>query len=557
MFADEVKGRVGDRDLIRILLTDAREKGPVINAYLVPRPPNPLLQLPLQSHQNQRRPHHPPPPTRRLRYYRGHDKDLRPELRRTRTQGCRSGREWEIAHRLEADERILDKICAAEVTPLEGHQARVGGDPRAADEACSIVQAVSAEADIWATLVRLSQLWKNATCVSRRERVGLNFIGIRGPELLNKYIGQSEKSVKDIFDRVPAAKPCALFFDELDSIAPKRWHDSTGVTDRVVNPRWMVPRDSMESMPPLQRDLIDPALLRPGRLDEPLLCDLPGIEGRTDAILAAVSRNLTPAPSVDFDKLASIAEGFSGADLQAPACNAPPEVVHAAMDDEKLDDSGGGGVDAGRRRVGVGLSDEVPVKYTVLGIRKDASKAASKADETKMKQRLQEIRASKSGGMEADSRAAAAPERHEITQEHLLKVLKTTGPSVSREEQTCLRVIVSLYNLFCLDKTLNSQVQAPAATAGEDEGFEEFSILYLFNSINPSRSAVLAGISSVIKRNGEQASREWGTIYCRLGTLQFEGFLENAERRLLTMIVPGQPHPSISQTFTRKSYSRT
>ncbi|KAF0478531.1 AAA-domain-containing protein [Gigaspora margarita] len=64
---------------------------------------------------------------------------------------------------------------------------------------------------------------------------GLNFISVKGPKLLNKYIGASEKSVRDLFERAQAAKPCALFFDEFDSIAPKRGHDSTGVTDRVVN----------------------------------------------------------------------------------------------------------------------------------------------------------------------------------------------------------------------------------------------------------------------------------------------------------------------------------
>jgi peroxin-1 len=64
---------------------------------------------------------------------------------------------------------------------------------------------------------------------------GLNFISVKGPEILNKYIGASEKSVRDLFERAQAARPCVLFFDEFDSIAPKRGHDSTGVTDRVVN----------------------------------------------------------------------------------------------------------------------------------------------------------------------------------------------------------------------------------------------------------------------------------------------------------------------------------
>jgi peroxin-1 len=64
---------------------------------------------------------------------------------------------------------------------------------------------------------------------------GLNFISVKGPEILNKYIGASEKSVRDLFERAQAARPCVLFFDEFDSIAPRRGHDSTGVTDRVVN----------------------------------------------------------------------------------------------------------------------------------------------------------------------------------------------------------------------------------------------------------------------------------------------------------------------------------
>ncbi|KAG2125764.1 P-loop containing nucleoside triphosphate hydrolase protein [Suillus clintonianus] len=283
---------------------------------------------------------------------------------------------------------------------------------------------------------------------------GLNFISIKGPELLNKYIGQSEKSVRDIFDRASAAKPCVLFFDEFDSIAPKRGHDSTGVTDRVVN-QMLTQMDGAEGLEGVyvlaatsRPDLIDSALLRPGRLDKSLLCDLPGIEGRKD-ILVAVSRKLTLASSVDFDELAHITEGFSGADLQALVYNAHLEVVHAAIDAEKLDGDGGGDVEVGRRRVGVGLSDEVPVKYVVLGAGKDAAKTTSKADETKMQQRLQHIRASKSGGMLADSSAVVTPKQHEITQENLLKVLKTTRPSVSREEQVRLGRI---YREFVSDR---------------------------------------------------------------------------------------------------------
>ncbi|KAG1798800.1 P-loop containing nucleoside triphosphate hydrolase protein [Suillus variegatus] len=158
---------------------------------------------------------------------------------------------------------------------------------------------------------------------------GLNFISIKGSELLNTYIGQSEKSVRDIFDR----------------------HDSTGVTDRVVN-QMLTQMDGLDGVYVLaatsRPDLIDSALLRPGWLDKSLLCDLLGIEDRKE-ILVAVSRKLTLAPSVDFDQLSSITEGFSGVDLdlQALVYNAHLEVVHAAIDAEKADGGGGGDVEAG------------------------------------------------------------------------------------------------------------------------------------------------------------------------------------------------------------------
>jgi peroxin-1 len=64
---------------------------------------------------------------------------------------------------------------------------------------------------------------------------GLNFISVKGPELLDKYIGASEQAVRNLFGRAAAATPCVLFFDEFEALAPRRGHDNTGVTDRVVN----------------------------------------------------------------------------------------------------------------------------------------------------------------------------------------------------------------------------------------------------------------------------------------------------------------------------------
>jgi peroxin-1 len=100
-----------------------------------------------------------------------------------------------------------------------------------------------------------------------------NFISVKGPELLSKYIGNSEQNVRELFNKAEKAKPCIIFFDEFDSLAPKRGHDSTGVTDRVVN-QLLTQLDGIEQLDGVyllaatsRPDLIDQALLRPGRLD--------------------------------------------------------------------------------------------------------------------------------------------------------------------------------------------------------------------------------------------------------------------------------------------------
>ncbi|KAF9460743.1 P-loop containing nucleoside triphosphate hydrolase protein [Collybia nuda] len=170
---------------------------------------------------------------------------------------------------------------------------------------------------------------------------GLNFISVKGPEILNKYIGASEKSVRDLFERASAAKPCILFFDEFDSIAPKRGHDSTGVTDRVVN-QMLTQMDGAEGLDGVyvlaatsRPDLIDSALLRPGRLDKSLFCGMPDYEERKD-ILEAVSQKVTITSSINFGDLAGATEGYSGADLQALVYNAHLEAVHATITSASL-----------------------------------------------------------------------------------------------------------------------------------------------------------------------------------------------------------------------------
>ena len=170
---------------------------------------------------------------------------------------------------------------------------------------------------------------------------GLNFISVKGPEILNKYIGASEQSVRELFERAEAARPCVLFFDEFDSLAPKRGHDSTGVTDRVVN-QLLTQLDGAEGLSGVyvlaatsRPDLIDPALLRPGRLDKSLLCNMPSASERND-ILRAVARDLDLDSTIldDHEKGSNLVEvseqteGYSGADLQAIMYNAHLNAIH-------------------------------------------------------------------------------------------------------------------------------------------------------------------------------------------------------------------------------------
>ncbi|KAL5731551.1 hypothetical protein ACHQM5_004270 [Ranunculus cassubicifolius] len=174
----------------------------------------------------------------------------------------------------------------------------------------------------------------------------LRFISVKGPELLNKYIGASEQAVRDIFSKAGAAAPCLLFFDEFDSIAPKRGHDNTGVTDRVVN-QFLTELDGVEVLTGVfvfaatsRPDLLDAALLRPGRFDRLLFCDFPSWQERVD-ILKVLSRKLPLASDVNLEAIASVTEGYSGADLQALLSDAQLAAVHELLEDSSSSEKGG------------------------------------------------------------------------------------------------------------------------------------------------------------------------------------------------------------------------
>ncbi|XP_035901380.1 peroxisome biogenesis factor 1 isoform X1 [Anopheles stephensi] len=150
----------------------------------------------------------------------------------------------------------------------------------------------------------------------------LRMISVKGPELLAKYIGQSEENVRNLFDRARSAKPCVLFFDEFDSLAPRRGHDSTGVTDRVVN-QLLTELDGVEGLQGVtvigatsRPELLDPALLRSGRIDRLVECALPGVTARLE-IFTNHSKSLTLDKDVDLREFAVKSEYYTGADIRS------------------------------------------------------------------------------------------------------------------------------------------------------------------------------------------------------------------------------------------------
>ncbi|NXT79282.1 NVL protein, partial [Zapornia atra] len=156
---------------------------------------------------------------------------------------------------------------------------------------------------------------------------GLNFISVKGPELLNMYVGESERAVRQVFQRARNSAPCVIFFDEVDALCPRRSDRESGASVRVVN-QLLTEMDGLENRQQVfimaatnRPDIIDPAILRPGRLDKTLYVGLPPPEDRL-AILKTITKGGT-RPPLDTDvSLEEIAysqhcDCYTGADLSA------------------------------------------------------------------------------------------------------------------------------------------------------------------------------------------------------------------------------------------------
>jgi transitional endoplasmic reticulum ATPase len=149
-----------------------------------------------------------------------------------------------------------------------------------------------------------------------------NFISVRGPEIFNKYVGESEKAVREIFKKARQTAPCVLFFDEIDAILSSRgMRDDTGVSQRIVN-QFLAELDGMQTLQNVlvigatnRADILDPAALRPGRFDSVVFVPPPDVDARLE-IFKVHSREMPLADDVSLEKLSDETEGFSGADIE-------------------------------------------------------------------------------------------------------------------------------------------------------------------------------------------------------------------------------------------------
>jgi transitional endoplasmic reticulum ATPase len=150
-----------------------------------------------------------------------------------------------------------------------------------------------------------------------------NFISVKGPELLTMWFGESESNVRDVFDKARQSAPCVLFFDELDSVGGSRGGhagDASGAGDRVMN-QILTEMDGIGEKKNVffigatnRPEILDEALLRPGRLDSLVYIPLPDLPSRI-AILKASCRKTPLAKNLQLEAIAKQTKGFSGADL--------------------------------------------------------------------------------------------------------------------------------------------------------------------------------------------------------------------------------------------------
>ena len=169
----------------------------------------------------------------------------------------------------------------------------------------------------------------------------VNFITVKGPQLVSKFIGESERGIREIFRKAKQASPCILFFDEIDSIVPKRaGGDTTHVTERVIS-QFLTEMDGIEELKGVvvlgatnRLDIVDPAVLRPGRFD--LLLELPVPDEKTRLKIFEIHTKGKPLDKdIDLKELVDKTDKFTGADLESIARSASILAIREFLEREK------------------------------------------------------------------------------------------------------------------------------------------------------------------------------------------------------------------------------
>ncbi|MGB1698276.1 MAG: AAA family ATPase, partial [Thermoplasmatota archaeon] len=215
---------------------------------------------------------------------------------------------------------------------------------------------------------------------------GANFISVKGPEILSKWVGESEKAVREIFKKAKQSSPTVVFLDEIDAIAPRRGaHEGSSVTETIVN-QLLTAIDGMESMEGVvvigatnRPDIVDNGLLRAGRFDRLIKVTAPDEEARL-AILKVHTKDM-PLDDVNLEEIAKMTKGYVGADLESLAREA---AMIALREDRKANKVAKHHFDEALRTVRSSVTDEVIKYYDRLAeqlgqtaVRKVASGGAS------------------------------------------------------------------------------------------------------------------------------------------------------------------------------------
>ncbi len=199
-----------------------------------------------------------------------------------------------------------------------------------------------------------------------------NFISVKGPEVMSKWVGESEKAIRQIFKKAKQVAPCVVFLDEIDALTPRRGAvmGDSGVSERLVN-QLLTSLDGLETMEGVvtigatnRPDMLDPALLRPGRFDRLILIPIPDEEARLE-ILQVHTRNMPLDTDVNLEQMAEDLDGYVGADIEALCREA---AMHALRENRDAVLVRGEDFSAARGTVFPSVDEETVKMYAQIGV---------------------------------------------------------------------------------------------------------------------------------------------------------------------------------------------